>query len=173
MFQVTYKNSQVFYVVKVCWIILALALNGCVMMSPPPNPLEMHRQPLFNNNLFVTHDGTALPVRRWIPKTVPKAILIALHGFNDYANFFDAPGNFFSQHDVLCLAYDQRGFGSAPKRGRWGGITNYIQDLRDFVGLLSSNIHSNLSICLVKAWEEPSLLPQCSEITSLKLMGLF
>jgi acylglycerol lipase len=136
MFPVIYQKLYTLSLIKAYWLILVLVLSGCVMMTSPPNPLKIKQKLLLTDNLFVTHDGAALPVRRWIPKTAPKAILIALHGFNDYANFFDAPGNFFSQHNVLCFAYDQRGFGSAPKRGRWGGMTNYIQDLHDFVGLI-------------------------------------
>ena len=89
------------------------------------------------DNLYITDDGASLPLRRWLPKTEPTAIIIALHGFNDYGNFFDQPGQFFSAQGIACYAYDQRGFGGAPKRGLWAGIPAYTDDLRDLVKLLN------------------------------------
>jgi len=41
-----------------------------------------------SENIFLTEDGANLPYRHWLPKTDPHAILIALHGFNDYSRFF-------------------------------------------------------------------------------------
>ena len=88
------------------------------------------------NNLYTTEDGASLPIRRWFPKLEPKAVLIALHGFNDYSHFFDRPGSYFSSHGIACFAYDQRGFGAAPKRGSWAGIPAYTEDLRALVRLV-------------------------------------
>lgn len=118
-------------------LFLSLLLSGCVPMTAPPSSL--HQQALLTDNLYITHDGAGLPLRRWLPKTEPKAILVALHGFNDYGNFFDSPGNFFSHRGLACFAYDQRGFGTAPRRGRWAGISKYTQDLNDFVGLIKQH----------------------------------
>lgn len=87
-------------------------------------------------NSFLTEDGARLPLRRWLPKTDARAVIIALHGFNDYSRFFDRPGNYFSNLGIACYAYDQRGFGAAPKRGRWAGHAAYIDDLKTLVQLL-------------------------------------
>ena len=88
------------------------------------------------DNLYKTEDGASLPLRRWLPETEPKAVLIALHGFNDYSHFFDRPGAYFSSQGIACFAYDQRGFGAAPKRGLWAGIPAYTDDLRILVQLV-------------------------------------
>ena len=56
-------------------------------------------------------------------------MIIALHGFNDYSNFFDAPGAWLATRGIASYAYDQRGFGAAPGRGYWPGTTALIDDL--------------------------------------------
>lgn len=85
---------------------------------------------------FLTADGTKLPLRRWLPKSEPQAALIALHGFNDYSNFFHKPGEYFSKQGIACFAYDQRGFGATPKRGLWAGGEAYRNDLQALVDLV-------------------------------------
>ena len=72
----------------------------------------------------------------WLPKTEPHAVIIALHGFNDYSNFFDMPGEYFSELGIACFAYDQRGFGAAPQRGLWAGAEAYTKDLQVLVRLV-------------------------------------
>ncbi len=90
----------------------------------------------FNSHYYRAQDGATLPLRQWLPDSNPKAVLVALHGFNDYSNFFDRPGAYLRTQGVACFAYDQRGFGAAPKRGLWAGIPTYTDDLRVFVHLL-------------------------------------
>lgn len=88
-------------------------------------------------NLYKTADGASLPLHQWLPKAEDtKAVLVALHGFNDYGQFFDQPGKYLSRQGIACFAYDQRGFGGAPKRGLWAGVSAYIDDLRGIVQLL-------------------------------------
>ncbi len=83
---------------------------------------------------FVSYDGTALPLKQWSPEPdKTKAVLIALHGFNDYSNFFQQPGSYFKNQGIHCYAYDQRGFGASPKPGFWSGVEAYKQDLHLFV----------------------------------------
>ncbi len=103
------------------------------MIHPPGSALNLAH---LTDNLYSTKDGASLPLRRWLPKGEPKAVLVALHGFNDYSNFFDGAGAYFSAHGIACYAYDQRGFGDSPKRGYWAGVSAYTNDLREFVGLI-------------------------------------
>ena len=49
------------------------------------------------------------------------AVIVALHGFNDYSNAFKGPGEAWAKQGIATLAYDQRGFGAAPERGLWPG----------------------------------------------------
>ena len=111
--------------------LLSLYLTACTSIVPPQKP--QLGEPLLRATYFQTADGVVLPVRRWLPATEPKAILIALHGFNDYSRFFDQPGQYFSTQGIACFAYDQRGFGLSPQRGVWAGVPAYGDDLRSFV----------------------------------------
>jgi acylglycerol lipase len=115
------------------WLLIAL-LPACTPMIHPPGIANI--APHLTDNLYYTKDGAGLPLRQWLPKSEAKAVLVALHGFNDYSNFFDRPGTYFSAQGIACFAYDQRGFGAAPKRGLWAGIEAYTNDLRGLVGLL-------------------------------------
>jgi len=90
--------------------------------------------PVLAQSHFVAADGAVLPVRAWWPMSGPlKAIVIALHGFNDYGRAFTEPGQYFSHRGIALVAYDQRGFGHAPGRGLWAGTDSYIADLGSVV----------------------------------------
>ena len=85
---------------------------------------------------FYTADGTALPYRAWLPQRKARAVVVALHGFNDYSNAFAMPALYFRSAGVALYAYDQRGFGAGPHPGIWGGKDNMTGDLRQFVMLV-------------------------------------
>lgn len=85
------------------------------------------------SDVLITHDGTQLPYRHWIPKQRTKAVVIALHGFNDYSRAFERAGTVFARHGVAVYAYDQRGFGKTSCTGIWGGEKNYSSDLAQWV----------------------------------------
>jgi alpha-beta hydrolase superfamily lysophospholipase len=107
--------------------LLAL-LAGCAAgrMPPGPGPTE----PRLTGERYVTADGMELALRVWLPETEPKAVLLALHGFNDYSRAFKAPGEWWAARGIATYAYDQRGFGAAPYRGLWAGSETLVDDLR-------------------------------------------
>jgi len=109
-----------------------LILSAC---SPLVNhPGKQVSEPRIQKENFVAGDGSVLPVRTWLPKDLPvKAVIVGLHGFNDYSNFFSSPGYYLSRQGIACYTYDQRGFGGAPGRGLWSGIEAYTNDLSCFV----------------------------------------
>jgi acylglycerol lipase len=115
-------------------VLLLITQSGCMPMIYPPG--EKSNTAQLGDSIFLTEDGASLPLRHWLPKTEPRAVIIALHGFNDYSRFFDKPGKYFSQQGIACFAYDQRGFGMAPKRGLWAGGDAYTQDLQALVRLV-------------------------------------
>jgi acylglycerol lipase len=110
-------------------------LSAC---SPLVNhPGKQVIAPKIENEYYLAVDGSKLPVRTWLPKNRPvTSAIIALHGFNDYSNFFTKPGKFLSSHGIASYAYDQRGFGSAPGRGLWSGIDAYTRDLSSFAEVI-------------------------------------
>jgi acylglycerol lipase len=99
-----------------------------------PVPAEESR---FEKDLFVLADETALPYRVWKPSGKPKAVIIALHGFNDYSRAFESTGSYLSKRGIAVYAYDQRGFGAAPHTGIWAGEENLVNDLAYFVKAVS------------------------------------
>jgi alpha-beta hydrolase superfamily lysophospholipase len=110
------------------------ALAGCTPAIHPMGPAVA--PPALSDPAIVAPDGAALPLRRWLPEGAPEAVILALHGFNDYSNAFDGPGAFWAARGLATYAYDQRGFGAAPDRGRWPGEETLIADLKTAVGLL-------------------------------------
>ena len=133
--------------------LFAITASACMLLSacsPYVNkPGKLVVQPKLANNHFTAADGTVLPVRSWLPKAAPvKAVVVALHGFNDYSNCFVAAGNFLSKQGIACYAYDQRGFGAAPGQGLWSGVAAYSGDLAAFVHEVRGQ-HPDLPIYLL------------------------
>jgi alpha-beta hydrolase superfamily lysophospholipase len=58
----------------------------------------------------------------------PKAVVLALHGMNDYAKSFDAPARAWQRLGIATYAYDQRGYGATPQRGVWPGTARLAAD---------------------------------------------
>lgn len=87
-------------------------------------------QPMFTETAFHTRDGLSLPLRRWLPADgAPKAVILGLHGLNDYSNCYSEAGPWLAEHGIALYAYDQRGFGAAPRPGRWPGIDDLTGDV--------------------------------------------
>jgi alpha-beta hydrolase superfamily lysophospholipase len=86
--------------------------------------------PRLEADAFVSFDGARLGLTRWEAKSPPRAVVVALHGMNDYANAFHLAAPYWAQHGVTTFAIDQRGFGRSPHRGVWGGDDLMVQDLR-------------------------------------------
>ena len=86
---------------------------------------------------FVSFDGAELGLTAWLPPEgqAPSAVIIGLHGMNDYANTFYLAGPWFAARGVALYAYDARGFGRSPRRGVWGGERLMTEDLRTAVRL--------------------------------------
>ena len=93
-----------------------LAGIGTARAAPEPNP-----RPDFTRTSLVAADGRVLPLRKWLPGGQVKAVILALHGFNDYSNAFEEPAEAWAKRGIATYAYDQRGFGAAPERGFWPG----------------------------------------------------
>ena len=55
-------------------------------------------------------------------------MLVAVHGFNDYGRTFEGAAQYFAQAGIETVAYDQRGFGGAPDRGKWAGTKVMVDD---------------------------------------------
>jgi acylglycerol lipase len=108
-----------------------LAGVGTARAAPEPRP-----RPRFTETGFVTADGPVLPLRKWLPEGEPRGVILALHGFNDYSNSFEGPGEAWAEQGIAIYAYDQRGFGGAPERGFWPGRAALAADAASAAQLL-------------------------------------
>ena len=138
-------------------ILLSISLLCCFALFAGCGPqfTPEHNPPLaapqLNNTSFISFDGSELPLRTWLPEGgMDKAgyIFIAVHGFNDYSNFIKKGALYFKDHNIAVYAYDQRGFGNAPLRGRWSSAEAMARDLKTLVGLLAQK-HPGLPIYLL------------------------
>jgi len=128
---------------------------------------------LLLSNEFVTPDGSKLPLKSWQPaEDNVKSIIIAIHGFNDYSNFFQQAGSYFSQHQTLSYAYDQRGFGETATRGLWAGIDTYSSDLSSFIQLVK-NKHPTVPIFLLgESMGGAIVISMVTQSTALTVEGI-
>lgn len=122
---------------RIAAVCLALMLGGCASANPwtymtATGPVRSH----LTRDSFVANDGTHLPLRSWLPDGRIKAVILALHGFNDYSHAFSAAGKEWAKHGIATYAYDQRGFGAAPFRGSWAGTYLLDSDLGAMARLL-------------------------------------
>ena len=113
--------------VRRLYLIYFLLLCGCVSFPDAPEPVA---PPVIAGNVVQSIDGALLGLDRWEAEN-PKAVIVAVHGMNDYAHTFSLPGAWWAEHAGLTTyAYDQRGFGRSPGFGRWSGEETMVADLR-------------------------------------------
>ncbi|MDE1149361.1 MAG: alpha/beta fold hydrolase [Azospirillaceae bacterium] len=113
------------------------SLSACVPTGRINAPL-VAVTPVLTDRGFTARDGVKLPTQSWLPAdgVPPRAVILALHGFNDYANSYDAPGRWWAENGVATYAYDQRGFGRNPNPGVWAGGDIMVRDLWDTAAAL-------------------------------------
>lgn len=94
--------------------------------------------PALTDQAIVAADGYRLPTRAWVPAGTgkPTAVILALHGYNDYSNAFDRAARRLAQAGIATYAYDQRGFGSTRDPGVWAGADTLVSDARTAVALI-------------------------------------
>lgn len=127
-------------------ILLLLLLSACAPRLQPPGSATV--EPTLAADRAVMNDGIVLPTRRWLPVGEPRAVILALHGFNDYSKAFEAPAKRWAAAGFVTYAYDQRGFGKTPHTGLWAGDRRMVDDLRATARLLRAR-HPGLPLFLL------------------------
>jgi acylglycerol lipase len=120
-----------------------LAGIGTPRAAPEPKPM-----PRFTDSGFITADGAVLPLRKWLPQGEVKGVILALHGFNDYSNAFEGPGEAWAKQGIATYAYDQRGFGAAPEAGFWPGRAALAADVATAAQILR-RLHPGVPLYLL------------------------
>jgi acylglycerol lipase len=92
--------------------------------------------PRLEQGMAVMDDGARLPSRTWFPTMPPRAVIVALHGLNDYSGAFERTGPFLAARGFAVYAFDQRGFGGTPQTGIWAGGDRMADDAWQVARLL-------------------------------------
>lgn len=133
--------------------LIAVSLAACApTVQRARSPLGEFQGPHFDvaAQRFVSFDGAELGLSAWVPPNGqdPWAVIVGLHGMNDYGNAFFPAGPWFAERGVAVYAYDARGFGRSPDRGVWGGQRLMTEDLRTAV-LVARRLHPNATLAVV------------------------
>jgi alpha-beta hydrolase superfamily lysophospholipase len=118
---------------------LVLALVAALAACASPHQQSagpFDSAPYFESNMFVAADGARLPLRHWLPESEPSAVILALHGFNDYSNAFEEAGQYWRGRGIATYAYDQRGFGATQYAGVWPPQDSLIADVKAALWIL-------------------------------------
>lgn len=124
---------------------ITFLVSGCAPVNRQIKPIPGVAR--LTDSTFVTTDAAVLPLSRW-PVAKPKAVIVALHGFNDYRKFFASTAEYLQTQQIYSYAYDQRGFGASSNTGIWAGRDTYARDLFDFTQLIQSQ-HPGIPIYLL------------------------
>ncbi|MBL0899503.1 MAG: alpha/beta hydrolase [Reyranella sp.] len=110
-------------------------LSACApTVAPAGKPVQA---PKLTDDTYVAADGTTLPLSVWpAANGAPKAVILGLHGFGDYRQAWEEPAGIWSGAGFTTYAYDQRGFGGSPTRGRWPGTDTLVDDARTVARLI-------------------------------------
>ena len=87
---------------------------------------------------FTLSDGAVLPARVWRAKGPERAVVLALHGFNDSRDAWELPAPVLAARGITVYAPDQRGFGEAPGRGHWAGTDRMVADAAELARLVAA-----------------------------------
>ncbi len=129
-------------------LVLLLSMSACSnpKLQTRPDTTVYHTR--LTPGSAIMSDGYVLPMKTWPSTGDPTAVVLALHGFNDYSNAFDATARHFADNLITTYAIDQRGFGATKQRGIWAGYTTLQSDLIATVNLLCEK-HSGLPLFLL------------------------
>ena len=118
-------------------LLAALALGACApTLQQAARPDASFSGPRLEAHAFVSFDGARLGLTRWdAVGGAPRAVIVGVHGMNDYANAFHLAAPDWAARGIATLAYDQRGFGRSPGRGLWAPDELKVEDLRTIVAL--------------------------------------
>ena len=116
---------------------LVLLAAGCAPLQQRPQaPGPSFSGPRLGQSDFVSFDGAKLGMMHWDARGEPWAVVIGLHGMDDYSNTFHLAAEYWAREGISTYAYDARGFGRSPRRGIWPGARLMDEDLRTFTALI-------------------------------------
>lgn len=135
-----------------CRVIAAL-LCTCLMLSGCAPYIQKSERRTASSGIlladkFIASDGEVLPLSVWHAAQQPIAIVLGIHGFNDYRNAFAGVAAYLAGQGISFYAYDQRGFGATKHRGLWPGADSLRNDVYEVVAALRSK-HPGVAVYLL------------------------
>ena len=130
-----WRHRVALFLISLAVAIAVLLAGGCAT-TLRQDRARISVTPTLASDHATMADGYRLPVTVWRPSGPPRAVVLALHGFNDYRHAFQGLGGDLAAAGIVTYAYDQRGFGETAERGIWPGRKVLTSDARTMVGLL-------------------------------------
>ncbi len=103
-------------------------------MSAHPSPSKIIPAP--PAEAWTAPDGIVMGFRRWLPKTEPRAMIVAMHGLGGASTDFVPLADFLAPRGIAILAPEMRGQGNDPRpecRGDLTDCAHLTRDLHAFV----------------------------------------
>jgi alpha-beta hydrolase superfamily lysophospholipase len=112
-----------------------LALAGCAAIPfgvPAPRP----GFPILTSGYFALPDGARLPYRTFPAQGPARAVILALHGYDDSRDSFALLADNLAPHGITIVAPDQSSFGATANRGYWPGTATLVNEASDMADQL-------------------------------------
>ena len=131
---------------QLCLLAVSTAFIGCSGPKRQPDS-GLSATPEIKDTVAVMSDAYQSPYFVNYAEQAD-AVLVAIHGFNDYSNAFTGFCAYMAKHGKHCYAYDQRGFGRSEYTGVWPGPGKLQSDLKTWLELVKQR-HPNLPLYAV------------------------
>lgn len=115
---------------------LPLAAACAPLTQSAGRPDLSFKGPALLDDAVVSFDGARLGLMTWLPDGDPWAVIVGLHGMNDYSNSYHLAAPYWASQGIATYAIDQRGFGRSPGRGVWAGEALILEDVRTTTALV-------------------------------------
>ena len=148
-----------------------LLVSGCSHVQRQPAGSAIVR-PVLHEDHILTADGYRLPLHRWLPREEVNAVVLGLHGFNDYGNaFHHLKEGVVDAGNIAIYAYDQRGFGATDRPGIWAGQKTLVRDARTATTLLRARYPNRPLFLMGESMGAAVVLLALAEDSSLPVDG--
>ena len=80
-------------------------------------------------DMYTKSEDYDFATKTWKTTSKEKAIILAVHGYNDYSNSFKIPATHLLKFGISTYTFDLRGFGKNKDKGDWYPLEIHTQDL--------------------------------------------
>jgi len=161
-----------FLISKSVKLLFILMLTACSNPKIQTQSNITHNHARLTPDSVLMTDGYVLPVKTWPATGEPMAVILAMHGFNDYSNAFASTARRFADNQITTYAFDQRGFGRTEQHGVWAGTIVMQSDLITTVNLLCEK-HAGLPVFVLgESMGAAVMLSAEQQLTSTCIQGV-